>query len=96
MDRSPSPDPSPLAIALFDSDNTANPDRRRDSRLHRPGTISIDFDGLLPPPGLLLKEDATEGCGGRAWPAGLLLARHLLRHRRDLTNESVYVCGPRG
>ena len=40
--------------------------------------ISLDFSGLLNPP-LTLKQDLTEGCGGKTWPAGMVLSRYLLR-----------------
>lgn len=42
------------------------------------GIVEVDFDGLLQPP-LKLLEDAKEGCGGHLWPAGLVLAKYLLR-----------------
>lgn len=51
------------------------------------GTAKIDVDGLLEPP-LGLREDLTSGCGGQTWPAGLVLAKHMLRyHQDDLGNE---------
>lgn len=40
--------------------------------------ISIDFSGLLNPP-LTLKQDLKEGCGGKTWPAGMVLSNYLLR-----------------
>ena len=55
-------------------------------------TISLDFDGLLNPP-LLLKQDLKEGCGGKTWPAGMVLAEYLLRCRLDsLKNKTMLVC----
>lgn len=52
---------------------------------------TVSFDGLLNEP-LLLREDLKEGCGGRLWPAGMLLAKHLLRHHRsDLVDKSMSV-----
>lgn len=42
------------------------------------GQTFISFSGLLDPP-LLLHEDLKEGCGGQLWPAGMVLAEHLLR-----------------
>lgn len=45
-------------------------------------TSSIDFDGLLQP-GLKLHENLANGNGGQAWPAGMVLAKYLLRTRRD-------------
>jgi protein N-lysine methyltransferase METTL21A len=45
-------------------------------------TLSLDFDGLLSKP-LLVYEDLTSGCGGQTWPAGIMLAKHILRYHRD-------------
>ena len=51
------------------------------------GTAKIDVDGLLEPP-LGLREDLSSGCGGQTWPAGMVLAKHMLRyHRDDLQKE---------
>lgn len=47
-----------------------------------PSTVSIHFDGLLNPP-LTLKQDMKEGCGGKTWPAGMVLAEYLLRCKLD-------------
>ena len=47
-----------------------------------PSTASIHFDGLLNPP-LTLKQDMKEGCGGKTWPAGMVLAEYLLRCKLD-------------
>ena len=53
------------------------------SRLEKPETtISLDFSGLLYPP-LTLRQDLTEGCGGKTWPAGMVLAKYLLRYKLD-------------
>ena len=46
------------------------------------GTTEITLDGLLDPP-LKLKEDLKEGCGGQLWPAGMLLAKYMLKHHKD-------------
>lgn len=54
------------------------------------GTQSIDFDGLLSPP-LELHEDLSKGCGGQLWPAGLVVAKYMLRHLELLQGRSVYV-----
>jgi hypothetical protein len=43
-----------------------------------PGMSEVDFDGLLEKP-LRLHEDLKEGCGGQLWPAGMLLAKYMLR-----------------
>lgn len=45
-------------------------------------TKSVDFDGLLTPP-LLLHEDLAKGNGGQAWPAGMILAKYVLRKKQD-------------
>jgi hypothetical protein len=55
------------------------------------GTTSIDFDGLLSPP-LKLHEDLTNGCGGQLWPAGMVLAKYMLRaHRNTLRGKTMFV-----
>lgn len=55
------------------------------------GILSLDFDGLLDPP-LRLQEDLKEGNGGQAWPAGMVLAKYLLQHRReDVEGKSMFV-----
>ena len=58
-----------------------------------PETATIDFDGLLQP-GLKLHQNLAAGNGGQAWPAGMVLAKYLLRKRRDeLRNCSVVELG---
>jgi hypothetical protein len=55
------------------------------------GTTSIDFDGLLSPP-LKLHEDLANGCGGQLWPAGMVLAKYMLREQKDrLKGKSMFV-----
>lgn len=47
------------------------------------GETVIGFDGLLRPAAdLRLREDLSEGCGGQTWPAGMVLAKHMLRYRQ--------------
>ena len=54
-------------------------------------TISLDLNGLLHRP-LLLKQDLKEGCGGKTWPAGMVLAECLLRCKLDtLKNKKMFV-----
>lgn len=54
-----------------------------------PSITKVSFDGLLEPP-LLLHEDLKEGCGGRLWPAGMVLARYMLRyHLDDLVDKTM-------
>lgn len=54
------------------------------------GVKTVSFDDLLNEP-LLLQEDLKEGCGGRLWPAGMLLAKYMLRHHSNLPGESMSV-----
>jgi hypothetical protein len=56
------------------------------------GISEVDFDGLLSPP-LKLQEDLKNGCGGQLWPAGMVLAKYMLRkHREDLVGKTMYFC----
>lgn len=45
-------------------------------------TSNFDISGLLSTP-LRLHEDLTSGCGGQTWPAGMVLAKHMLRYHRE-------------
>lgn len=61
----------------------------RDLKAAEQNTVS--FDGLLAEP-LILREDLKDGCGGQLWPAGMVLAKYLLRrHRSDLSKKTMYV-----
>ncbi|KAI6789094.1 S-adenosyl-L-methionine-dependent methyltransferase [Hortaea werneckii] len=51
------------------------------------GTGDVDFDGLLQTP-LKLHEDLAKGNGGQAWPAGRVLAKYLLRKKKDELKRS--------
>ncbi|KAI7283219.1 S-adenosyl-L-methionine-dependent methyltransferase [Hortaea werneckii] len=51
------------------------------------GTGEVDFAGLLQTP-LKLHEDLAKGNGGQAWPAGRVLAKYLLRKKRDELKRS--------
>lgn len=54
-------------------------------------TNSLDLDGLLQNR-LFLHEDLAQGNGGQAWPAGYVLAKYLLRKKRDeLKHSSMFV-----
>lgn len=54
-----------------------------------PTNRAVSFDNLLEPP-LLLHEDIKEGCGGQLWPAGIVLAKYLLRHHSfDLAEKTM-------
>ncbi|KAI9773805.1 MAG: hypothetical protein M1840_006030 [Geoglossum simile] len=71
-------------------DEEAPPEHGQDANLILPESLvpspthiqahitTVGFDGLLRTP-LRLKEDLAEGCGGKLWPAGMVLARYLLR-----------------
>jgi len=53
-------------------------------------TIALPFSNLLSPP-LLLQTNETE-CGGKLWPAGMVLAEHLLRHQiGDMRGKTMFV-----
>jgi hypothetical protein len=78
ISRSPSPEFSPLTIS---EDLTPLPTYRTAS------TRTITFSGLLDP-GLQIHEDLTSGCGGQLWPAGMVLARHMLRYQRHKIKDA--------
>jgi len=67
-----SPEFSPLALA---EDLTPLPEYKA------AGNMSVDFAGLLEEP-VRLHEDLKSGCGGQLWPAGMVLAKHMLRYHR--------------
>ncbi|KAK3941248.1 protein-lysine methyltransferase METTL21D [Diplogelasinospora grovesii] len=78
VERSPTPEFSPLA---FDEGLTPLPEYKA------AGTTALDFSGLLSEP-LKLHEDLKTGCGGQLWPAGMVLATHMLRYHRDKLQNS--------
>ncbi|KAH8821025.1 putative methyltransferase-domain-containing protein [Xylogone sp. PMI_703] len=85
--RSSSPEFSPLAIG---EDLTPLPVYKSAA------TTSIDFSNLLSPP-LVLHEDLSSGCGGQLWPAGMVLSKHMLRHRKiDLKTARILELGAGG
>lgn len=51
------------------------------------GDTALDFGGLLATP-LKVHEDLASGCGGQTWPAGVVLARHMLRYHRDKLRDA--------
>ncbi|KAL5332766.1 putative methyltransferase-domain-containing protein [Aspergillus crustosus] len=60
------------------------------------GQSHVSFDGLLQQP-LFLKEDLKEGCGGQLWPAGMVLAKYMLReHHSSLINKTIVELGAGG
>lgn len=83
-----SPDPSEEDETAFgiSEDLVQSPTHKASS------TAAVDFDGLLQP-ALQLKQDLSEGCGGQLWPAGMVLAKYLLRTKRDELSscESMFV-----
>ena len=50
------------------------------------GTSQIDFDGLLAKP-LKLHENLANGCGGQLWPAGMVLAKYMLRRPEKMLKD---------
>lgn len=72
MSRSPSPQLDPIAVS---EELAPLPS------LKQAGSDTIDFDGQLDRP-LKYHQDVRAGCGGQMWPAGLVLAKHMLRYRR--------------
>ncbi|RKF53280.1 Protein-lysine N-methyltransferase EFM6 [Erysiphe neolycopersici] len=50
-------------------------------------TTSHDFSNLLTMP-IQLHEDLTSGCGGQLWPAGMVLAKHMLRYHKNTLIEA--------
>lgn len=82
QERSPSPEFDPFAIG---EDLAPLPEYKAAA------TGGFDFSGLLANP-LRLHEDLTSGCGGQTWPAGMVLAKHMLRyHRDDLRGSKMWV-----
>ncbi|KAK2625193.1 hypothetical protein QTJ16_005562 [Diplocarpon rosae] len=87
LTRSVSPEFSPLALG---EDLAPVPDYKAAS------TTSVNFSNLLEPP-LQLHEDLKSGCGGQLWPAGMVLAQHLLRyHRTSLKHARILELGAGG
>ncbi|POS86089.1 hypothetical protein EPUL_001036, partial [Erysiphe pulchra] len=59
-------------------------------------TFSHDFSNLLTTP-IRLHEDLTSGCGGQLWPAGMVLAKHMLRyHKNSLIEARILELGAGG
>lgn len=74
-------------VFSFDISEDLVPSREQKSA----GSLVLDFGGLLNP-SLRLHEDLKEGNGGQAWPAGMLLATHLLKyHKNDLIGKKMFV-----
>ncbi|KAI8624481.1 putative methyltransferase-domain-containing protein [Xylariaceae sp. FL1651] len=62
------------------------------------GTTETDFGGLLSADRpLRLREDLRDGCGGQLWPAGMTLARYMLRyHSGSLKGKRILELGAGG
>ncbi|OWP06805.1 hypothetical protein B2J93_8862 [Marssonina coronariae] len=85
--RSVSPEFSPLAMG---EDLAPVPAYKGAS------TTWVNFSALLEPP-LQLREDLKSGCGGQLWPAGVVLAQHMLRyHRISLKHARILELGAGG
>ena len=52
---------------------------------------TVDFGGLLDPP-LLLHEDLADGCGGMLWPAGMRLAKYILKMKKEEIRNAESMC----
>ncbi|RDA86864.1 hypothetical protein CP532_1399 [Ophiocordyceps camponoti-leonardi (nom. inval.)] len=68
--------------------------------LKQPGITTINLDGQLDGNNnepLRLHEDVRAGCGGQTWPAGLVLAKNMLRyHRHELGDARILELGAGG
>jgi protein N-lysine methyltransferase METTL21A len=84
MSRSPSPEFSPLTV---DPGLIPLPSYKEAS------TTTISFSDLLSSP-LRLHEDLSSGCGGQLWPAGMVLAKHMLRYHHDDLKDAKMFVGP--
>lgn len=67
---------------VFDIDEELVPVRE----LKQAGVMEVDFDGLLSTP-LRLEEDLKKGCGGMLWPAGMVMAKYLIRHDKEMFKD---------
>ncbi|KAF2720830.1 hypothetical protein K431DRAFT_329597 [Polychaeton citri CBS 116435] len=56
------------------------------------GTGQVDFDGILQQP-LRIHEDLQNGNGGQMWPAGMVLAKYMLRRKRDELRKATSMLG---
>ncbi|KAG8170179.1 hypothetical protein KVR01_000924 [Diaporthe batatas] len=87
LSRSSSPELDPSAFGV---DFAPLPDYKA------AGDTALDFGGLLETP-LKVHEDLASGCGGQTWPAGVVLARHMLRyHREELRDARILEIGAGG
>ncbi|QDS76235.1 hypothetical protein FKW77_000414 [Venturia effusa] len=81
------PEDEGLDVLTFGRDLVKQP------TLKTAGIAIIDFDGLLYPP-LRLHENPKEGCGGQLWPAGMILAKYMLRmHQETIKGKTIVELG---
>lgn len=73
---------------VFDIDEELVPVRE----LKQAGVMEVDFEGMLKTP-LRLEEDLKKGCGGMLWPAGMVMARYLIRQNKDLFKDKTMCVG---
>ncbi|KAH0290082.1 S-adenosyl-L-methionine-dependent methyltransferase, partial [Aureobasidium sp. EXF-3399] len=71
---------------VFDIDEELVPVRE----LKQAGVMEVTFDGLLSTP-LRLEEDLKKGCGGMLWPAGMVMAKYLIRQDKELFKDKTIV-----
>lgn len=88
LDREAEEDATLDALAISE-DYVQSPSHKEAS------TSEVDFDGLLQDPPLKLSENLAKGNGGQAWPAGRVLAKYLLRRKRDELKHSTMFVGHR-
>jgi protein N-lysine methyltransferase METTL21A len=89
VSRSPSPASEPDVFAIS---HYLIPEREHKTA----GTSQLDFDGLLQT-ALVLHEDLQEGCGGQLWPAGMTLAKYILRqHQNSMQDKHIVEIGAGG
>jgi hypothetical protein len=67
---------------VFDIDEELVPVRE----LKQAGVMEVDFEGLLSTP-LRLEEDLKKGCGGMLWPAGMVMAKYLIRQDKEMFRD---------
>lgn len=86
---SPSPEPSPSPSALPSPElSPLTAGEEIPLPIYKAATTStVDFANLLDPP-LILYEDLSSGCGGQLWPAGMVLAKQILRYHRGFLGDA--------
>ncbi|MCJ1255615.1 hypothetical protein MMC24_003432 [Lignoscripta atroalba] len=88
MSTSPSPTPTsastdPLSFSISEDFVPSRPPKSA-------GITTLSFNSLLNPP-LKLQEDLKEGCGGQMWPAGMVLAKYLLKRKDEWRGKTMFV-----